>query len=166
MRPDMFAAVLAIVLAPISASSSFAAQAGCQQSPVQELLPDVVGPMMGADPAWLVSDLPQRWAGADAPVKTLWVVRRTDQPLRITGQRVDGPGVARLRRGSAEPADALDVPNAAQHSVRPGGATRDLMSAYAFLSSHVFYPSPGCWRFEVRVGDQIAYIVREVTHRQ
>ena len=165
MRAALFAAALALAVPPLASSSS-AAQSVCQQSPVQDLLPAVVGPMMGADPAWLVSDLPQWWSAADAPVKTLWVVRRTDQPVRITGQRVDGPGVARLRQGSDEPAEALVVASAAHRSVRPGGATPEVMSAYEFLTSHVFYQSPGCWRFEVRVGDQVAHIVREVTRRQ
>ena len=160
MRRRLFAAGLAIALMPIGASSA-AAQPVCRQSPVQDLLPSVVGPMMGADPAWLVSDSAQ-WSSADAPVKTLWVVRRTDQPVRITGQRVDGPGTAMFRRGSDEPTESLDVPSAALQSAWPGGASREVTSAYAFLPSHVFYPSPGCWRFEVRVGDQVVPIVREV----
>jgi hypothetical protein len=69
----------------------------CEPNPTQDLLPDVVGRMTGASPAWMV-DTPS-WRGEHEPVKTLWVLRRTSSPVRISGRRLDGSGSAKLRRG-------------------------------------------------------------------
>src|SRR5438128_1947880 len=93
----------------------------CEPSPTQDLLPDVVAPMTGTSPAWMVDGSPS-WSGGREAVKTLWVLRRTSDSVRISGRRLDGPGLARLRRGSDTPSDTLFVANPSKESVIPGGA--------------------------------------------
>jgi hypothetical protein len=132
----------------------------CEASPTQDLLPAVVGPMTGISPAWMADGL--TWRGAHEPVKTLWVLRRTSALVRISGRRLDAPGSARLRRGSGTASDTLIVANPSEESVTPGGAPPAVMRSYVFLSSHVFYPSPGCWQFTVQIAQEEFRIVREL----
>jgi hypothetical protein len=117
--------------------------------------------MTGSEPAWFV-DGGGVWEHAAHPVKTLWVLSRTSEPVRITGHRVDGPGEARFRRGQDEPQEAFVTADPSAASVIPGGASADVMRTYSFLPSHVFYSSPGCWEFIVRIGSHEARLVREV----
>jgi hypothetical protein len=56
---------------------------------------------------------------------------------------------------------AIADPSAA--SVIPGGASADVMRTYSFLPSHVFYSSPGCWEFIVRIGSDEVRLVQKVT---
>lgn len=78
----------------------------CQETPAENLLPSVVGPMAGSRPAWFVDGGDYIWEHAEHAVKTLWVVSRTSAPVRITGNRLDGPGTAKFRRGQDEPMEA------------------------------------------------------------
>jgi hypothetical protein len=80
----------------------------------------------------------------------------------ISGHRLDGPGILKLRRGNDPPSTDLIVADPARESVIPGGASPQLMRKYAFLPSHVFYPGPGCWEFQVHQGEQDVRIVREL----
>jgi hypothetical protein len=137
------------------------APSSCQPSPTRDLLPDVVAPMTGASPAWLV-DGRTGWNSADDPVKTLWVLLRTSEFVRISGRRVDGPGQVRLRRGDDALADSLVIANPIRATAIPGGVRPEVMRSYVFLPSHVFYSSPGCWEFTVRVGQDEARITREL----
>jgi hypothetical protein len=147
--------------APVSAPAVAGSQtSACRQSPTEDLLPDVVGPMTGARPVWLV-DGSAVWRPGE-PVKTVWVLLRTPEEVRIEGRRLDAPGVLTLRRGDDAPATSLVIANPARQSVIPGGAPPEVMRAYAFLTSHVFYPSPGCWEFTVRIGQQTSRIVRDL----
>jgi hypothetical protein len=132
----------------------------CQQSPTQDLLPEVVAPMIGVRPVWLV-DGSANWRRGE-PAKTLWVLLRTSEEVRITGRQLDGPGTLTLRRGDDRPADMLIVANPARQSVIPGGAPPAIMRAYVFVLSDVFYPSPGCWEFTVRVGQEEVRVVRDL----
>ncbi|OLC82147.1 MAG: hypothetical protein AUH72_07685 [Acidobacteria bacterium 13_1_40CM_4_65_8] len=75
---------------------------------------------------------------------------------------MDGVGSATLVRGSDEPSDVLFVANPSRESAIPGGAPPDVMRSYMFFPSHVFYTSPGCWQFTVRVGHEEFHIVREL----
>ena len=143
-----------------SEGAATARPTACPQSPTQDLLPGVVGPMVGRRPAWMV-DGSAPWRASE-PVKTLWVLLRTSAEVRIEGRRLDGPGELKLRRGDVRPADLLVIANPAQQSVIPGGASPDIMRAYAFLPSHVFYPSPGCWEFTVHIGDETVRIIRDL----
>jgi hypothetical protein len=133
----------------------------CESSPTLELLPNIIAPMTGASPVWLV-DGSAPWPGELEPLKTVWVLRRTTEPVRISGHRLDAPGTAQLRRGSDTPSDVFFVANPSNDSVKPGGAPPVVMRSFVFLSSHVFYPSPGCWLFTVHIGQQEFRIVREL----
>jgi len=75
---------------------------------------------------------------------------------------MDGVGSATLVRGSDEPSDVLFVANPSRESAIPAGAPPDVMRSYMFFPSHVFYTSPGCWQFTVRVGHEEFHIVREL----
>ena len=135
----------------------------CEKSGVEDLLPAVVGPMVGSRPAWIVDGGDHLWERAGYAVKTLWVFSRTSQTVRIKGTRLDGPGTATFRRGQEDPvSDALVINDPSATSAIPGGASREVMRGYSFIPSHVFYPSPGCWEFVVRIGSQQARIVREI----
>lgn len=138
-----------------------AAQLACVESGIENRLPEVVGPMVGASPAWMV-DGGVAFRGAPEPVKTLWVVRRTSETLRISGRRLDGPGNVLMRQAQATPADVLLIGDPARASVIPGGAPAAVMREYAFLPSHVFYPSAGCWEFTIESASSTARIVRQV----
>ena len=117
--------------------------------------------MTGASPVWLV-DGSATWPGDLEPLKTVWVLRLTSDPVRISGHRLDAPGTAQLRHGSDTPSDVLFVANPSNQSVIPGGAPPAVTRSFVFLSSHVFYPSPGCWLFTVQIGQQEFRIVREL----
>ena len=134
----------------------------CEASQTQDLLPHVVAPMTGESPAWFV-DGSRTWSGEQEPVKTLWVLRRTTDPVRISGHRLDGPGFVKLRRGSDAPSEVLVVANPSRESVIPGGAPPEVIRSYAFLPSDVFYPSAGCWQFTIRIDVKDFRIVRELT---
>jgi hypothetical protein len=58
--------------------------------------------------------------------------------------------------------DTLVVENPSARSVRPGGASAEVMKSYVFIPSYVFYPSPGCWQLNARLGDNNTRIVLEV----
>jgi hypothetical protein len=159
MLPSVAFSVLGIYSASITPVAMARHEHSCRPSPTESLL-HVVGPMRGAAPVWVV-DGNELWQNAGA-VKTLWVLLRTSDELRIEGRRLDGPGVLQLRRGSDPPADVLVVENPGKQSVIPGGAPRSVMQVFAFISSHVFYPTPGCWEFIVRLGQQETRIVRDL----
>jgi len=153
-------AVMEVSSAPDGRTSAAGRPSPCEQSPTQDLLPGVVAPIVGVRPAWLV-DGSATWRTGE-PVKTLWVLLRTSRDVRIRGRRLDGPGALTLRRGDDPPADMLVIANPARQSVIPGGAPPEIMRDYIFLPSHVFYPSPGCWEFTVRVGEEEMRIVRNL----
>jgi hypothetical protein len=140
----------------------------CARTPDQTLLPSVIGPMTGMRPAWLVDGSGGRWAvdtssgkiTAAQGVKTLWVLSRTTQAVRIDGQRLDGPGTLKFRREQDGPiTDVLVIENPARGSVIPAGATPEIMNAYSFIPSRVFYPTPGCWIYRVHVGGEQVQLV-------
>ena len=157
---------IADLLLMLLLSSAGSVQAGsgagisCEPTPSHDSL-DVVGPMAGSHPAWLV-DGSDRWGGATHPVKTLWVVARTSHRVQITGRLLDGAGAVGFRRGSSAVTGALVVEDPSHASVIPAGATSELLRAYSFIPSHVFYARPGCWEFTVRIGEESLRIVREV----
>jgi hypothetical protein len=106
------------------------------------------------------------WIGPDHPKKTLWVVLRMSEAVRITGRRLDAPGFLTLRRGGDAPGVEFVVSNPARQTVIPAGASAAIMQTYAFLPSHVFYPSPGCWEFTVRTAEKEVRIIRELARRE
>lgn len=159
MRACVIAALTAWLVTPTVFATS--RQPSCVASPIENRLPAIVGPMSGASPVWFV-DGGDQWKDARYPVKTLWILRATSEPVRISGRQLDGPGAITLRRGDAAPEDALLVANAIAESVVPGGAPPDVMREYTFLPSHVLYPSRGCWQFTVEVGRETFHLVRDL----
>jgi len=160
LLPGLCLALLGVASAPDRRISAAEPSSPCQQSPTQDLLPEVVAPMVGVRPVWMVGGS-ATWGNGE-PIKTLWVLLRTSETVRIRGRRLDGPGVVKLRTGDDPPTDTLVIPNRARQSATPGGASPVNKRAYVFLPSHVFYPSPGCWEFTVRIGDEEVRIVRDL----
>src|SRR2546426_12844255 len=63
---------LRLVAIPKAVAATIVSTGGpfsCEPSPTQDLLPDVIAPMTGTSPAWLV-DGHTMWPGALEPVKT------------------------------------------------------------------------------------------------
>ena len=56
----------------------------------------------------------------------------------------------------------LVITNPARQSAIPGGAPAAVLRDYVFLPSTVFYPSPGCWEFTIRIGEDEVHIVRDL----
>ena len=62
-------------------------------------------------------------------------------------------------RRDGRPSEVLTISNPAKESAIPGGASVDVMQAYAFIPSHLFYPTPGCYEFTVKTGSEEVRIV-------
>ena len=133
----------------------------CAESPTVNLLPQLVGPMTGAAPSWMV-DGGVRWQGPSHPVKSLWVLHRTSEVVRIAGRLHGESAIASFRHGENQSPTTLFVIDPSRDSVIPGGATADALRQYVFLPSHVFYPSAGCWQFTIRVGSTESTVTRLV----
>ena len=133
----------------------------CKESPTTDLLPSVIAPMTGQAPVWIVDGLAP-FHGLNVPAKTAWVFVRPVKNVRIEGRRLDGPETVTFQSGNDSPSKALVIPDPAAWSVTPGGASPDIMKQYAFVTSHVFYPSPGCYEFTIRIADREERIVRDV----
>ena len=145
----------------IGASVASAQSAVCAQSPIEDRWPEVIGPMLGQSPAWLV-DGGATWV-KDEPVKTLWVIRRGPGQVRITGHRIDRSGVAKfIREWDDPPSNELLVEDPNVRRIIPHGASPEVLREYLFFGSNVVYDSPGCWEFDVVVGDQTSRIVKSL----
>jgi len=134
----------------------------CAVTPAVDRLPSVIAPMAGAYPAWLVTD--SVWPGRNVPAKSALVLSRdAPGPLIVTGHRVDGPGVLGFRDGADDiETKILTIADPARRSVTPGGATRSIMASYAFIMMLVSYPTAGCWKFNVQLGEHEVSIIREL----
>lgn len=158
-----------VLVAPLtvgSARQNARAEQGpgaCESTPRERVL-SVVGPMSGSDPVWFV-DGSVPWPGADDPVKTLWVFVQSNQRIEITGRLRNGSETARFLRGSGAAGASLVIADPGRESVRPGGATAEVLRHYAFIPSLVFYPVAGCWEFTVVVGGESHRLVRNVEAR-
>jgi len=139
-----------------------AIKGSCALSPLENILPGVVGPARGVGP-WLVDGSDGRWA-QDAPTKTLWILRTTHERTVIRGHEVNSWMTTRFQTGSPDSAitDAMVVDNPWRDSVIPGGATREMKNHYLFLPSQVYYPGAGCYQFDVTVGDRHETITVEI----
>ena len=136
----------------------------CSESPRENRL-DVVAPMAGTSPVWVVDGAYGKWQGPDKPVKTAWVVARNyPGDLVVTGRRLDGPGHALFKNGAQSPVlEELKIPNAHRAGVVPGGASSNVIREYAFHPSYLIYPSPGCWELVADLGDQKIKIIIRMT---
>jgi hypothetical protein len=177
---DMLTTRLAIAGAGLLASLSCVAQPRsrfldtpaiarliCDATPVEDRLPEVIAPMAGRSPVWLVEGDFGRWAGPNRWSKSAWILSRTGTgALQVRGRRLDASGTVSFRRNMDErPGDVLTIPDpwGRRWSMIPGGATAQLMKDYAFIGSMLMYPSPGCWELTATVGDDEVRIVRNLT---
>jgi hypothetical protein len=158
---------MSVMMSLLVASLVYAAS--CHASPTQDL-PEVIGRVVGASPVWQIGGGDSErfdWV-RDEPRKTLWVLLRTSQEMRISGRRLDAPGVLTLTIDGVDsrPTDMVVIPDPGRRSVIPGGASPEIMRTYAFIPSLVFYPSPGCWEFTIRIGSAEHHIVRDLKPRR
>lgn len=162
------ATVLVMLAATCAAAEGHFGSATCDATPYQRLLPEVVAPMAGQSPIWLVTGASPGsglWIQSECGVKTLWVVARgVEGHLTVQGKRLDGPGDVTFRTSQAEQSSVLIIPAAAlDRGVRPDGASPEILERYAFWPSLVFYTSVGCWELTARIGDQQVRIVQNLT---
>jgi hypothetical protein len=135
----------------------------CDPTPVEDRLPEVIAAMAGHSPVWLVEGDFGKWSGPDEWRRAAWVLSRKGAGmLQVRGRRLDAPGVLAFRYQNAPPTDVLRVADPWRWSMTPGGATAQLMKDYAFIGSHVMYPSPGCWELTATLGDEEVRIVRDL----
>jgi len=130
----------------------------CAATPTEPLLPHIVGDAAGADPAWVVTGSQFDSRG----VKTLWIFK-TRSAVRVSGHDIATGATVRFRRGGLDGPvhNEIVIDNPRQESVLPGGASRELLDTYAFITSAVLYPDPGCYRFDV----DIERVARHITVR-
>jgi hypothetical protein len=132
----------------------------CAVTPTVPLLPGIVNSAAGTEPAWLVTDNPITWAATG--MKTLWVFKATGG-VRVTGREVRSGSTVRFQRGFGNPITvAMTIDNLRLESVLPGGANRELLDTYTFHPSAVFYPDPGCYRFDIHVHQSTRHITVQV----
>ena len=136
----------------------------CPVSEVQTLLPGLIGPARGSG-AWLVDGADGRWEWAqNLPTKTLWILPTTRERVVIRGHELNSGATTRFQAGGPDSpiTDAMVVDDPWRASVIPGGATWDLKSQYLFLPSQVYYPSVGCYEFDITVGTEHRAITHEL----
>ena len=118
----------------------------CAVTPTVPLLPRIIDAAAGTEPAWVVTG---GWSVAGT--KTLWVFKAARR-VRITGREVTSGVTVRFQRGFGNPiTDAMTIDHPRRESVLPGGANRELLDTYTFHPSAVFYPDPGCYRFDIDI---------------
>ena len=163
MRPLLLSGMLGLlavaVTAPLASREAPDPGTGCASTPMEDRLPAVIAPMAGKDPIWLVGG--RSGSRPDVPAKAVWVLsRKSTGNLRLEGRQLDGPGIVRFRTSVDGPIrDALLIPDPQAQSVVPGGATPEIMTAYAFVPTYLIYPSPGCWELVARLGEREVPIV-------
>jgi hypothetical protein len=135
----------------------------CPVSPLQNVLPELVGPARGLGP-WLVDGSDGRWSSRDTPNKTLWILRTTRERTTIRGHEMSSGATTRFQSGGPDSpiTDAMVVDDPWRDSVIPGGATWELKNQYLFLPSYVYYPVAGCYQFDVAIGDRHEPITIEI----
>jgi len=72
------------------------------------------------------------------------------------------PAEEKSRDAYRHPADALEIADPWTRSVRPGGASADILRAYSFIPNYVIYPSPGCWALDVELGGEKTRVTLEI----
>ena len=154
----------AVICIGLSATVASAQSPVCEQSPIEDRWPEVMAPMLGQSPAWLV-DGAATWV-KDEPVKTLWVIRRRTGQVRITGHRTDGVAAAKFIREWGDPlSNELVIENPDVRRIIPYGLSPEVLRQYLPFGAYVVYDSPGCWEFDGVVGGQTSRIVKNVLPR-
>lgn len=140
----------------------------CPTTPLEDRLPTVIAPMAGSEPIWLVDASFGHWLAEEKRVTVIWVLSRpVGDQLVVRGRRLDEPIALQFQDPTDEkPTERLVIPNPGKRSVIPGGSTREILGQYAFVMTHVIYPSPGCWEITARLGDDERRIVVEVTEQR
>ena len=132
----------------------------CAVTPTVPLLPGIVDRATGIDPAWLATDNPITWTTLG--MKTLWVFKVAHQ-VRVSGREVTTGAVVRFQRGFDNPIyDVMTIDDPRRESVLPGGADPHLLDTFTFHPSAVFYPNPGCYRFQIDVDHTLRHIAVQV----
>jgi hypothetical protein len=164
---SLFLGVSAAVLVSAEAPLPLPALPACAASPRQDWLPKVIAPSAGARPIWFVDGGGGTWQGVDVPVKSAWILDRTATgPLRVTGRQIQNGQTLTFREGMNGPiTSSLLIETPLAHSMTPGGASAEVMRELAFVSSYVFYPSPGCWELTAQVGNEQVKIVVDLRQR-
>jgi hypothetical protein len=114
--------------------------------------PDL-GPTMGTGPIWLASTALPIVPWRNEFIRAVWVVDRSAEgDLTLSGRRTDGEGVARfLNQGAQSATEQLRIPSASRHGPTTGSPTA---ARYADHQVHLVLPSPGCWEFTSRLGQE------------
>jgi hypothetical protein len=159
MRKAYLALVLAIstvALAPAEGLLRPSAQATCTASPRRDLLPEVIAPHAGESPVWFVDGGGGVWQGPGMPIKSVWILdRRVAGALRVNGRNLQTNESLTFREGmEGAITSSLVIEAPLAHSMIPGGASAEVMRKFAFVSSYVFYPSPGCWELTAQLGNE------------
>lgn len=125
--------------------------------------------MAGSEPIWLVDGSFGRWPAEDRLEESVWVLSRPiSGQLVVTGRRlrdhlpmrfVDSDSTNGAR------AERLVIGDPAERSVVPGGSTPEIIDQYAFVTTYLIYPRPGCWEITARLGEHERRIVVEVTEQ-
>lgn len=156
--------VLSILCCAALTPASAQSEGSCPVSPTEDRLPDVIAPMTGAEPLWIVGVSGGEWVSTDMLVKSAWVFAGGHQsgPFRVRGRRLDGDEILRFQVGmDGERSEEGFIPDVSRRSVGPGGASRKVMDNYTFVLMYLIFPSPGCWELTASFGDAEHRIVVE-----
>jgi hypothetical protein len=136
-------------------------QPPCVPSRTEQLLPELVGPATGGDPVWLVDGSNDHFDAG--PIKTLWIFK-TRARVRIRGHELATGAATRFQHHGPESpiSSEMVIEDPSRESVIPGGATRDVLTVYAFTPSYVFYPHRGCYQFDADVDGGTRHITIEL----
>ena len=132
----------------------------CPTSEVWDVRDDL-GPAIGEPPVWMVA-YPVAGPfkpGPLPPSKTIWVVADEQAgEVKLTGRRLDGPGVALFPSYERDP----DF-GAGTYQKRSARTELVLIPPHGIGQDHrieVSIPSAGCWQWTVRVGGEQVTIVQ------
>ena len=158
---------LLIVVGPASGQDMTAHAAfECPVTPREKRMYSVTA-MAGQYPVWMVDGSFGHWRERDTPMKTLWIIARDHSgDLVVTGRRLDGEGHTLFEGMGTPVGPELIFRNLHEIKIIPGGASQETIDTYAFRTSYVFYPSPGCWEITARLGETTVRIVVELEDRR
>ncbi len=76
---------------------------------------------------------------------------------------MDAPGTLLFQDGpDGELSSEFTITDPWGRSVRPGGASPEILRSYSFVMFYLIYPSRGCWEITAQLGMDTVHIVREV----
>jgi hypothetical protein len=124
----------------------------CRVSAAGNERPDL-GPSIGTGPIWVASTALPVIPWRNEFIRSVWVVdRAAEGDLTLSGRRTDGDGVARfVSQGAQSATEQLRIPSASRYGPTTGSPTA---ARYADHQVHLVLPSPGCWEFTARLGQE------------